>query len=435
MVMTVEPGCYRNGWPWYRQLLLGACGAGLAFAAAATSVWAHGMDHMDMGQAQAPSAECLTDPVRVACAQTATAAFDSKGRLWLVWTADGHVYVQRSEDRGARFSSPVAVNATSERVGAGGANGEVRPKIAFGADNTVYIVWTRMLAKRFSGEIRFSRSEDGGQHFSPPITVNDDQAVTSHAFVALGVGAGSRVYLAWLDGRDRLAAEAAGHPYTGSALYYAVSRDGGRSFQPNRRLAASTCECCRVALAMDPAGRPVLLWRAIYGDQIRDHSLIAFRDADTPGPIRRVSHDGWRIDACPHHGPGLAVDEDGVIHAAWFDNAPERHGLFYARSMDRGAHFSAPISFGDYDRQAGHPSVLTLGKQVYLVWQEFDGEHTYIQYRRSDDGGRSWTQARQAASTSGWADHPFLVSDGAGVYLSWLTRAEGYRLIELKGTS
>ncbi|HET8701514.1 MAG TPA: sialidase family protein [Nitrococcus sp.] len=436
MVMTVESRCRRNGLAWYRPLLLTACGVGLAFATAATS--AHGMDHMDMdhvdhrGQTQALSAECLANPVRVACAPTATAAFDSKGRLWLVWAVDGHVYVQRSADRGERFSAPVAVNATAEPMEAGGASGELRPQIAVDAAGTVYVAWTRKLSKRYSGEIRFSRSDDGGRHFSPPVTVNDDRTVTSHAFVVLGIGAGDRVYLAWLDGRDRLAAEAAGRPDAGSALYYAVSRDGGRSFQPNRRLAAATCECCRIALAMDPVGRPVLLWRGIYGDQIRDHSLIAFQDADTPGPIRRVSHDGWRIDACPHHGPGLAVAEDGVIHAAWFDNAPERHGLFYARSPDRGAHFSVPMPFGDYDRQAGHPSVLAVGKRVYLAWQEFDGERTYIRYRRSDDGGRSWTEARQAASTSGWADHPFLVSDGTGIYLSWLTRAEGYRLLGLE---
>lgn len=431
MVMTVETGRRRSGLARHKQFFLVAM---LAFSSMAISVWAHGMDHMDrdhMGQVhdQAQSAECLTDPVRLACAQAASAAFDSAGRLWLVWATDGHVYVQHSTDRGERFSSPVAVNATSEAIGAGG---EQRPKIVVGTAGTVYVAWTRKLAKRYSGEIRFSRSGDDGRHFSPPITVNDDRGVTSHAFVVLGIGADGRVYLAWLDGRDRLAAEAAGRPSVGSAVYYAVSRDGGRRFQPNRRLAASTCECCRIALAMDPVERPVLLWRDIYGDQIRDHSLIAFQDADTPGPIRRVSHDGWRIDACPHHGPSLAVANNGVLHAAWFDNAPDRHGLFYARSTDRGAHFSVPIPFGDYDRQAGHPSVLALDERVYLVWQEFDGERTRIRYRRSNDGGQSWTKVRQVASTQGWADYPFLVSDGAGVYLSWLTRAEGYRLLDLE---
>lgn len=421
MTLTVEMGCRRGGLPRYKQLFLGVCGAGLVFA---VPIWAHGVDH----QAPAQPAECAGEPVQIVCAQAASAAFDPTGRLWVAWAVHGHVYVQHSEDRGGRFSPPVAVNVIPEAVGAGG---EQRPKIAADAAGTVYVAWTHKLAELYTGEIRFSRSDDGGQHFSPPITVNDDRAVTSHRFASLGIDANGRVYLAWLDKRDRLAAEAAGRPYAGAAVYYAVSLDGGRSFQPNRRLAAETCECCRIALDMDRAGRPVLLWRDIYGDQIRDHSLIAFRDADTPGPIRRVSHDGWRIDACPHHGPSLSVASNGVLHAAWFDNAPDRHGLFYARSSDRGAHFSVPMSFGDYDRQAGHPSVLAQGERVYLVWQEFDGERTHIRYRRSDDGGQSWTKARQAASTGGWADYPFPLSNGAGVYLSWLTRAEGYRLLSL----
>lgn len=423
MVLTVKEKCRSSGFTRCGWLLIAVSGTGLAFA---SLVWAHGADHV---HDDAQSAECAANPVQVACAQAASAVFDPTGRLWLAWAAGGHVYVQHSADRGERFSPPVAVNTVSEAVGAGG---EERPKVAAGADGAVYVAWTRKLAEPYTGEVRFSQSNDGGRHFSLPVTVNDDHQVTSHRFASLGLGPDGRLYLAWLDKRDRLAAEAARRPYAGAAVYYVVSYDGGRGFQPNRRLAAETCECCRIALDMDAAGRPLLLFRDIYGDQIRDHSLIAFRDADTPGPLRRVSHDDWRIDACPHHGPSLSVASDGVLHAAWFSNAPDRHGLFYTHSTDRGAHFSTPMAFGDYDRQAGHPSVLARGERIYLAWQEFDGERTRIQYRRSDDGGRSWTKTREAASTRGWADYPFLLSDGAGVYLSWLTRPEGYRLLSLE---
>lgn len=408
----------RGRFAWYEGLFLAVCGAGLVFAARS---WAH-------GNAEAQPGECAAKPVHIVCAKAATAAFDSRGRLWLAWAVHGRVYVQHSEDRGVQFSAPVAVNATPEAVAAGG---EQRPKIAVDATDTVYVAWTRALAEPYTGEVRFTRSDDGGGHFAPPVTVNDDHAVTSHRFEALGISPDGRVYLAWLDKRERLAAEAAGRPYAGAAVYYTVSRDGGRSFQANRKLASETCECCRIALDMDSAGRPVLLWRDIYGEQTRDHSLIAFRDVDTPGPLRRVSHDGWRIDACPHHGPSVAVADNGVVHAAWFSNAPDRHGLFYARSTDRGAHFSAPMPFGEYERQAGHPSVVAQGERVYLAWQEFDGERTSIRYRRSHDRGRTWTAPRRASSTRGWADNPFLLSNGEGVYLSWLTRAEGYRLINL----
>ena len=88
----------------------------------------------------------------------------------------------------------------------------------------------------------------------------------------------------------------------------------------------------------------------------------------------RVSHDRWEVDACPHHGGALSIASDGIYHLVWFNNAPERHGLFYAYTADRGKTFSAPLTFGNFEAQAGHPDVLSLGKAVHVVWKEFDGQ-------------------------------------------------------------
>src|SRR5207249_9208192 len=70
---------------------------------------------------------------------------------------------------------------------------------------------------------------------------------------------------------------------------------------------------------------------------IRDHGVVTFNDATTPGPLRRVSVDDWKLEACPHHGPSLAIAPDGSYHVAWFTDGKARKGLFYARadSADR----------------------------------------------------------------------------------------------------
>jgi hypothetical protein len=49
---------------------------------------------------------------------------------------------------------------------------------------------------------------------------------------------------------------------------------------------------------------------------VRDHAVMTFEAPDKPGPVYRVSDDDWAIDACPHHGPSLAVTRDGTYHAA-----------------------------------------------------------------------------------------------------------------------
>lgn len=362
---------------------------------------------------------------RLECAKAPGVTFDAKGRLWLAWALGGHLYVNHSDDLGKSFSPPVVVNRVPEPISA---HGENRPKIALDGEGRLFVSWTTPLAKRFTGNVRFSRSLDGGEHFADPLTVNDNLELTSHRFDALGVNARGDIYLAWLDKRDRLQAEREGRPYPGAALYYALSVDHGATFSKNVKVGDSSCECCRVAMAMDEHQLPVVMWRNIYGDNIRDHALARFSDRTTPKAPLRVSHDNWQVEACPHHGPALSAAADGVTHMTWFDNGPESHGLFYAHLVAGDSEPSAPHPFGNYAQGASHPDVLSQGRNVYLAWLEFDGTQHSVWLQHSADGGATWEMPLRLAETAGDADYPFLLARGDSVYLSWQAQREGYRL-------
>lgn len=351
--------------------------------------------------------------------------FDEKGRLWRVRTHEGRVLVDHSDDLGTSFGPAVRVNPEPEVIGTEGDN---RPKIAIAADGTLYVSYTSLLSRPFSGDIRFSRSTDGGRTFSPPLTVNDNRDIISHRFDSLIVGPKGEVYVAWLDRRDEVAARKRGDAYSGAAVYYAVSTDRGKSFSVNGKLADNSCECCRIALALDPDGVPWALWRHIYADSERDHALIRLDAKSSP---RRITHDRWRVDACPHHGPALSIDANGIHHYAWFNNAPDAQGLFYARSTDDGESVSAPIPLGSIETRPAHPAVLSRNGEVFLAWKEFDGEISPVRVMHSADGGVSWTPPVIVAHAEDASDHPQLVAHGDRVFLSWNAQAEGFRLIPL----
>lgn len=357
---------------------------------------------------------------------SATGYFDQRGNLWVASVQQGYLQLVHSTDGGKSYSAPMRVNSEAEAIAA---DGENRPKIAVAADGTLYLSWTRLAAEKpFSGDIRFSRSSDGGKTFSPPLTVNDNREVISHRFDVMGVTPRGELYIAWLDKRDQSAAQRAGQEYAGAAVYYAVSRDGGGQFEKNVKVADNSCECCRVAMAMDRDGVPVVLWRHVYDGNVRDHAL---RRLDGQSPARRASHEGWRIDACPHHGPALAIGSDGTYHQVWFSGAAPRSGLFYAHSADQGSSFSAPLGFGNEAAQAGHADILSRANSLFIVWKEFDGSATTIRMMRSDDNGQSWQAPQGVATTASASDHPLLVADRHRVYLSWNSAQEGYRLIAL----
>ncbi len=352
----------------------------------------------------------------------ATAAFDARGRLWLATVENGHVLLRHSNDLGKTYTVPAQVNPEPERIAA---DGENRPKLAFGRHGEIYVSWTQSLETPFAGHMRFAHSRDGGKTFSAPTTINDDRAPIGHRFDALIVDGKDRVHLLWLDKRDK---EKAGEAYAGIALYHAVSTDGGKSFSPNRKLADHSCECCRIALARDTDGVPVALWRHVFDRNTRDHALLRL---DGTSAVVRVSRDDWRVDGCPHHGPALSIGPDGVYHLAWFTGAPGRAGLYYRRSHNRGNSFTAPMRFGNPEAQPGRPQVLGLGRRVVLTWKEFDGTASLVRAMVSRDGGVNWTAPVTLARTQSASDHPQLLADRERVFLGWQTANEHFRLFEV----
>ena len=354
-----------------------------------------------------------------------TPHIDASGRLWLAFLEGDFVQVTSSPDRGKTFERAVRVNAQPEKIDA---NGENRPKLATAPGGKVYVTWTQKGAVRMTGAIRFARSTDGGRTYSAPVTLNDDGLVTGHRFDALGVGPNGEVVVAWIDKRDREKALKRGEKYTGAGLYFAVSQDGGRTFGANRKVKDGVCECCRLALGFDPAGVPVLVWRDILPGGIRDHSLARLDPAGVS--VTRATLDDWKIEACPHHGPSISIGADGTHHLAWFTGDGRKGGgVFYARSSDLGRTFAEPLRFGDAEA-ASHPSVLSLGSSVFVVWKHaVDG--AAVMSAASHDGGKTWSKPRLAAQTRHGSDHPLLASDGREVLLSWFTADEGYRLVSL----
>jgi hypothetical protein len=376
---------------------------------------------------QHPTAPCAD--TGLSCATVASPAFAPDGSLWLAWAAGGRVMVGHFRDPGGALERSLAVNREPERVDSGP---DARPKIIVDEKNRIVVAYAVFQDDHYNGRVMVSRSVDGGASFAAPRPITDD--ATSQRFETLALDPAVGLFAAWLDKRNAPAARASGKAYPGAALAYSWSTDRGESFAQAQIAQDNVCECCRLGVAFLGAQRPVILFRNIFGNNTRDHALLAFQDRDVPGPIHRVSVDDWQIDACPHHGPAVAIGGAGTIHAAWFTSGKARKGVFYARSSDGGAHFTPPLPVGDTSRRAARPYLAANGGTVRLVWKEFDGENTGVWLMTSVNDGESWSEPREIAATADASDHPLLVTRGSQTLLSWLTRAEGFRLIPLGGS-
>jgi hypothetical protein len=70
-----------------------------------------------------------------------------------------------------------------------------------------------------------------------------------------------------------------------------------------------------------------------------------------------------------------------------------------------------------------------------MIWKEFDGEWTTVNLMTSGDDGETWSKPRVIAGTADSSDHPLLVTNGRRTYLSWMTKADGYRFIPIEDES
>lgn len=370
-------------------------------------------------------------PQNVSCAKTVTIATHPNGDIWRVWASENQMFYAISDDKGESFNKAVKVQSINEQISS---RGENRPKVAFSQNGHVYLSWAKPGAKKYTGDIRFSFSNDDGISFTNPVTVNNDKLITGHSFNEMIVTNENKLILVWLDSRDKYKAKKAGKVFNGASIYLAQAQFGENklvSFS-NEKITQGTCVCCRLTLLQSDVNQVSIMYRDIFGDNIRDFSLANY-DLSLKKVINndRVTFDEWFINGCPHQGAGISKS-DQRLHLTWFNQGSKGKGIFYAFTDNLGKKLSTPISIGDFSRQAVHPNLLTSNSQVDIVWLEFNGSEHELWHQQSLDKGVNFNQATKLMTSHSGADRPFLYTSNQGeIYVSWHRPNTGHWTVKL----
>jgi hypothetical protein len=350
-----------------------------------------------------------------------TATFGPEGELWRIVPEKNFIYVDYSTDLGKTFSVPVRINKQPQLITVSRQN---RPDIAVDHSGRIFVIYTSKI-DHITNQL-FSMSDDNGRTFSIPTFLSKKALEETSYLGKLALSSSGQVYVFWLDERDHTDWRKPGY-----SIYSTMLGNRNTSALVNYKVATSLCECCRIAVAFDKDNQPVLFTRFIYPDNIREHGLIRIPSGGGKPHSWRVTFDQWKIRGCPEHGPAISIGTEGEYHIAWFTQGNTRQGLFYAYSSDRGLHFSNPLPFGTLENMSGYPDILANGKHIFLTWKEFDGTKTKLLIMQSKNGGKSWLPSRPIAESTVDSDIPFLLRSTKGVFVSWNTKDEGYRLIPL----
>jgi hypothetical protein len=379
--------------------------------------------HSTMKLGSQTKTECSS--TNLECANAANPFLSEDGKLHLIWTANGSVSYAQSIDLGKSWSPALEIANHGKALDTGS---DARPQIIVNREGQIFIAYAFFKDKNWNAQVNYSVSEDGGKSFTTPKSIVND--TSSQRFPSLLMRSDGSLFLSWIDKRLIRADKEKGNKALGASLAFATSNNFGKSLSSEQISNPLICECCRIGASLDSSDRPVLIYRAIFEGGIRDHASQIF-GPNGASKIERVSNDGWKTDACPHHGPSIAVSSSNTSHVAWFTQGSERSGLFYSRSVNGNSKFSSPVRIGIKDTNLSRPFLMTHQNYVWLTWKEFDGKQTLIWLQNSMDDGITWSAPQVVSKTNDYSDHPLLIKHNQHMYLSWLTQKEGYQIIPI----
>jgi hypothetical protein len=327
------------------------------------------------------------------------------GSVYVVWVEHGaaraaDVYLQKFSNEAQPAGEKVRINSP---IGQATAWRGDAPTMAIGKDGAIYVGWTASVktGKASGTDLYVSVSRDGGKTFAAPVKVNDDAEIASHGMHSLAVDGSGKIYVAWLDERNvkkplQAKNEAAETPDANefeyikahhtptpeakqekeeaepnSEIFYSVSRDGGKTFAPNKKISSEVCPCCKTSLLTTADGKVYASWRQVLAGDFRHIAVASTVDGgENFSAPAIVSDDQWQINACPVSGAALAIAENGALRVVWFTAGKAGNpGLYTAESKDGGKTFGARVLI-DESTLSGAPIFLTGDDgKAGIVWE------------------------------------------------------------------
>ncbi len=339
-------------------------------------------------------------------------SMDSEGRVLLSWIEPGH----QGRDR-LRFSvlEPGGVEWSSPETVAEGADWFVNwadfPSLIPLPAGRLAAHWLAKIGPdTYAYGVNVALSDDGGRSWNDPVTPHSDGTETEHGFVSMLPTEDGSVSAVWLDGRQMA------DPDGGDmSLMHALIRPDG-SVHAETLLDDRVCECCQTSAAPVPGGQ-LLVYRDRSADEIRDISILSYRDGAWSEP-RVLSEDGWEIYGCPVNGPSISASDEDVA-VSWFTSAHDEPAVWLVFSDDAGETFQTPVRIDD-GRPLGRVEVLTLSSSAFVAWMEQTDDGAEVRLKQVDHGGSVvgfWTVANTREERS--SGFPQLVGDSERLVLAW----------------
>jgi PKD domain/BNR repeat-like domain len=334
---------------------------------------------------------------------TPQVAVDAAGNINVVWEDDtatnSNILFSRSNDRGLTYSSPKNLSKSSGY--------SFNPRIAVDSQGGINVVWVDPTPG--NQDIFFSRSTDGGVTFSAPKNLSNDRPDSASPQIA--VDAGGNISVVWENDNITF------------GIFFSHSTDGGVTFSAPVNLATNPTGSYAPQIALGADGSINLVWE----DDFNFQSDISFSRSTDKGTTfsapKNISHNAGNSSSSQ-----IALDASGNIDVVWVDNTPGNFVILFSRSTDKGATFSSAKNISITGNSLAPQIGVDASGNVHVAWQEnTPAVFNYdIFFARSLDGGATFSAAQNLSNNPGNSSNPWMTVDASGnINLAWTDTTPG----------
>jgi len=125
--------------------------------------------------------------------------------------------------------------------------------------------------------------------------------------------------------------------------------------------------------------------------------------------------------------PAVAVDTAGTIYVVWHDNTSGNYEIYYKKSINGGATWTANQKITSTSGTSKNPAIaIDTGGNIHVVWQDSTPGNAEIYYKKSTTGGATWTANKRLTYTTGYSGSPAIAVNSSGhLHLFWHDNTPG----------